>query len=174
MSAQVTESSGRAAARWILPGLIAGTAFALWAMAVGTFSTNLWAAAQGIAQSVGIGTAGHNFQPVPFAVGLIGHLIGSVVLGVAFIALNRSVLCLRGPLAVIGGMVWGLVIYVGVAWVVLRGLLAASSQSFLTANPEWSLIAGHLIFGAVLGGLVAYGPLRDMRLAATSGEPAIS
>ena len=39
-------------------------------------------------------------------------------------------------------MIWGLVIYVGRVWVVLCGLLASTSQSFLTATPEWSLIAG--------------------------------
>lgn len=174
MSTQATESSERAAARWVLPGLIAGTAFAVWAMAVGGFSSNPWASSQGIAQSVGIGAAGHNFQPAPFIVGLIGHLVGSTVFGIAFIALNRRLLCLRGPLAVIGGMIWGLLIYVTVAWVVLRGLLAPTSQSFLTANPEWSLIAGHLIFGLVLGALVAYGPLTNPRLASSSSQPAVS
>lgn len=173
-SAQGTESSGRVAAHWILPGLIAGMVFAVWVMAVGIFSSNLWAPPQGLAQSVGIGTAGHSFQPVPFIAGLVGHLLGSVVLGVAFIATNRTLLCLRGPWAVIGGMFWGLVIYAGMVWVVLRGLLASTSQSFLTATPEWSLIAGHLIFGAVLGTLVAYGPLRDQTLAASSGQLAIS
>ena len=71
-------------------------------------------------------------------------------------------------------MTWGLVIYAGMVWVVLRGLLASTSQSFLTANPEWSLIAGHLLFGTVLGALIGYGPLRDKSLATNSGRLAIS
>ena len=55
MSTQLqTESGGRVAASWILPGLIAGLVFAMWAMMVGRFTSNLWAAPQGIAQSVGM------------------------------------------------------------------------------------------------------------------------
>jgi len=46
-------------------GLIAGLVFAMWAMVVGIFTSNLWAAPQGIAQSIGIGQAGHDFQLVP-------------------------------------------------------------------------------------------------------------
>ncbi len=174
MSAHVTESSGRGAGHWILPGLIAGLVFAVWMMTVGIFTRNPWAPSQGLAQSVGIGTAGHHFQLVPFIAGLLGHLTGSVALGAAFIAINRALLCLRGPWAVIGGMIWGLVIYAGMVWLVLRGLLSSTSQSFLSATPEWSLIAGHLMFGAVLGTLIAYGPLREQNLAPTPGQLATS
>jgi hypothetical protein len=44
-------------------------------------------------------------------------------------------------------------------WPVLRGFLGATSGSFLSANPEWSWVAGHLMYGVVLGALLAYGPL---------------
>ncbi len=166
------ESAVRVAGRWILPGLIAGLVFAMWAMLVGIFTSNLWAPPQGIAQSVGIGTQGHNFQPVPFVLGLIGHMMNSVIIGIIFIAIARAV-HLRGAGAVMGGMVWGVVAYVGMYWVVLRLLLASTSASFLSANPEWSWIAGHLMFGVVLGALVAYGPLRDRRLEAPR-RPAVA
>jgi hypothetical protein len=46
--------------------------------------------------------------------------------------------------------------------VLLRGLLSSTSASFLTANPEWSWIAAHLMLGVVLGALSAYGPLRTL------------
>ncbi len=76
MSTQLqTESGGRVAARWILPGLIAGLVFAMWAMVVGLFTSNLWAPPQGIAQSIGVGAPGHAFQLVPFVAGLIGHMM---------------------------------------------------------------------------------------------------
>ena len=38
-------------------------------------------------------------------------------------------------------------------------------QSFLSSNPEWAWVAGHLMFGIVLGGLLAYWPGR-----VTAGE----
>ena len=68
-SAQNTDSLGRVAARWTLPGLIAGIVFALWVIAVGIFTSTPWGAPQGLAQSVGIGTAGHSFHVVPFITG---------------------------------------------------------------------------------------------------------
>jgi len=165
-----TKSAVRVAARWFLPGLIAGLVFAMLAMVVGIFTSNLWAPPQGIAQSVGIGTQGHNFQLVPFVLGLMGHMVNSVIIGIIFITIARAV-HLRGVGAVIGGMVWGVIAYVGMYRVVLRVLLVSTSSSFLSANPEWSWIAGHLMYGVVLGALVAYGPLRDPHLEAP-GHPA--
>src|SRR2546428_11077727 len=161
-----TERGGRVAARWILPGLIAGLVFAMWAMVVGLFTSNLWAPPQGIAQSVGIGARGHAFQLVPFGIGLMGHMMNSVIIGIIFVAIARA-LHLRGVATVIGGMVYGLIVYGAMYWFLLRGLLASTSSSFLSANPEWSWIAAHLMFGVVLGVLVAYGPLRYPHLEAT-------
>ncbi len=173
MEAEVQkESRGRLAARWILPGLIAGMVFAMWAMVVGIFASNLWAPPQGIAQSVGIGSQGHNFQPVPFVLGLMGHMMNSVIIGIIFITIARAV-HLHGVAAVIGGMGWGVIAYVGMYRVVLRVLLASPSASFHSATPEWSWIAGHLMYGVALGALVAYGPLRDPHLEAPS-RPALA
>jgi uncharacterized membrane protein HdeD (DUF308 family) len=59
-------------------------------------------------------------------------------------------------------MVYGAIVYVAMFWVVLRGVLSSTSASFLSANPEWSWIAGHLMFGVVLGAIAAYGPLRTL------------
>ncbi|HEV2027699.1 MAG TPA: hypothetical protein VGS16_04100 [Candidatus Dormibacteraeota bacterium] len=155
------ESGTRRVLNWALPGLIAGLVFAMWAMVVGLFTSTLWAPPQGIAQSIGIGSAGHQFQLIPFAVGLIGHMMNSIVLGVIFIVIARA-LRLQGIVAVVGGMVYGAIVYVAMYWVLLRGVLSSTSASFLSANPEWSWVAAHLMFGVVLGGLAAYGPLRTL------------
>src|SRR5579859_1739604 len=85
------QSGTRTVLNWVLPGLIAGLVFAMWAMVVGLFTSTLWAPPQGIAQSIGIGTAGHNFQLVPLLVGLMGHMMNSIVLGVIFIAIARAI-----------------------------------------------------------------------------------
>ena len=170
MSTQLrTESGGRVAARWILPGLIAGLVFAMWAMVVGLFTSNLWAPPQGIAQSIGVGAPGHAFQLAPFVAGLMGHMMNSVIIGIIFVAIARAI-HLHGVTTVIGGMVYGLLVYGAMYWVLLRGLLASTSASFLSANPEWSWIAAHLMFGALLGALVAYGPLRYPQLEATAAR----
>ena len=163
------QSGTRTVLNWVLPGLIAGIVFAMWAMLVGVFTSTLWAAPQGIAQSIGIGTAGHNFQLVPFVVGVMGHMMNSVVIGVIFIAI-ASAIRLHGAAAVVGGMVYGVMVYAAMYWVLLRGVLSATSASFLSANPEWSWIAAHLMFGVALGALAAYGPLRT--LYAQTAQPA--
>jgi uncharacterized membrane protein YagU involved in acid resistance len=155
------ESRTRTVLNWALPGLIAGLVFAMWAMFVGLFTSTLWAPPQGIAQSIGIGSPGHNFQLVPFVAGLIGHMMNSIVLGVIFVAIARA-LRLQSSAAVVGGMVYGVIVYAAMYWVLLRGVLSSTSASFLSANPEWSWVAAHLMFGVVLGALAAYGPLRTL------------
>lgn len=152
-------SSTRTVLKWALPGLIAGLVFAMWAMVVGVFTSTPWAPPQGIAQSIGIGSPGHNFQLVPLVAGLVGHMMNSIVLGVIFIAIARAIR-LSGPAAVVGGMAYGVIVYAAMYWVLLRGILSSTSASFLSANPEWSWIAAHVMFGVVLGALAAYGPLR--------------
>lgn len=155
------ESGTRTVLNWALPGLIAGLVFAMWAMFVGLFTSTLWAPPQGIAQSIGIGSPGHNFQLVPFVAGLIGHMMNSIVLGVIFVAIART-LRLQSYAAVVGGMVYGVIVYGAMYWVLLRGVLSSTSASFLSANPEWSWVAAHLMFGVVLGALAAFGPLRTL------------
>jgi len=119
------ESGTRTVLNWALPGLIAGLVFAMWAMVVGVFTSTLWAPPQGSAQSIGIGSPGHDFQLVSFVAGLMGHMMNSIVLGAIFIAIARAIR-LQGIAAVVGGMVYGVAVYVGMYWVVLRGLLSST------------------------------------------------
>ena len=160
------ESGTKRMRKWVVPGLIAGLVFAMWAMLVGLFTSTLWAPPQGIAQSIGIGSPSHDFQLVPFVVGLMGHMMNSIMIGVIFIAIARA-LRLNGPAAVAGGMVYGAAVYAAMYWVLLRGVLGSTSASFLSANPEWSWIVAHLMFGVVVGALAAYGPMRTLHHQAT-------
>jgi uncharacterized membrane protein YagU involved in acid resistance len=156
---RATGGSAAPAIRAGVAGLIAGLPLAMWLMIVGIFASNLWAPPQGIAQAVGIGHAGHDFQVVPFILGMMGHMTNSIILGLVFLGV-AVVLNLRGLASVIVGTIYGIVAYEIISQVVLRGLLSGTSGSFLSADPEWSRIIGHLMFGAVLGLLFAYGPLR--------------
>ena len=140
-------------------GVIAGLPLAVWLMFVAIFTSVVWAPPQGIAQAVGIGHAGHDFQLLPFILGLMGHLTNSVILGLIFLAIAVA-FNLRGLATVLVGAIYGVVAYTIIYWVLLRGLLSGTSGSFLSADPLWSVIIGHLVFGAVLGLLFAYGPLR--------------
>ena len=150
--------SASSAVRAGAAGLVAGLIFAMWAMIVGIFTSNFWAPPQGIGQALGIGHQGHDFQIVPFIVGLMGHMMNSIIFGLIFLGIAVA-LKLRGVAAVLVGMIYGIVVYAIMYWVVLRNLLSGTSGSFLSSNPEWSWVLGHLMFGAVLGLLFAYGPL---------------
>ena len=157
---QLARATGRGWVKGGVGGLIAGLVFAMWAMIVGAFTpgSNLLAAPQGIAQSIGIGAQGHDIQIVPLLAGLMGHMMNSVIFGLLFVGILAA-LKLRGSGTVVAGMVYSLAVYVVMYLVVLRGLLSSTSPSFLSANPEWSWIVGHLIFGVALGALLSHGPL---------------
>lgn len=160
---RATGGSAAPAVRAGVAGLIAGLPLAMWLMIVGIFASNLWAPPQGTAQAVGIGHAGHDFQVLPFILGVMGHMTNSIILGLVFLGV-AVLLNLRGLGSVIVGMIYGIVVYEIINWVVLRGLLSGTSGSFLSADPEWSRIIGHLMFGALLGLLFAYGPLRRVEV----------
>lgn len=143
----------------LVPGLAAGLAFAMWAMVVGIFASRLWAPPQGIAQSVGIGSQGWDFQLVPFILGLIGHMMNSIIIGLIFLAIVAA-LKLRGAALVVAGMMYGIAVYLVMYYPILRGLLASNSGSFLSSNPEWSWVFAHIMYGMILGLLLAFGPFR--------------
>ena len=161
-AAAISRDTGRSASSAVragAAGLIAGLVFAMWAMIVGIFTSNLWAPPQGIGQALGIGHQGHDFQIAPFIIGLMGHMVNSIILGLIFLAI-ASGLRLRGFAVVVVGMIYGIVVYAILYSLVLRNLLSGTSGSFLSSNPEWSWVLGHLMFGAALGLLFAYGPLQ--------------
>jgi len=151
--------SGLAGLVRLIPGLLAGLAFAMWAMVVGIFASRLWAPPQGIAQSIGIGSQGWDFQLVPFILGIAGHMMNSIIIGLVFLAIAAA-LRLRGVGLLAAGMMYGVAVYAVMYYPILRGILASNSRSFLASNPEWSWILAHLMYGMILGLLLAYGPFR--------------
>src|SRR5712691_5197998 len=105
---RVAGGSAAPAVRAGLAGLVAGLPLAMWLMILGIFASNFWAPPQGIAQAVGIGHAGHDFQLVPFILGVMGHMMNSVILSLVFLGVT-VVLNLRGLASVIVGMIYGVV-----------------------------------------------------------------
>src|SRR5262249_21160495 len=93
------------------------------------------------------------FLPLPVVLGLMGHMMNSVVLGVLFAAVVAPRLRGLGAL-IIGGMVYGLVVF-AVMWFVIAPLvdpviLRLNSLVFAVAHVMWG---GAL--GLVLGWLEA-------------------
>lgn len=144
--------------RGAIAGLIAGMVFAMWAMIMGAFTagSNLLAPPQSIAQAVGIGDPGHQIQAVPLVIGLMAHMMNSAVLGAVFALIVGR---LSAGAKVVAGIAYGLGVWGVMYYVVLKGILSANASSFLSANPTWSWVVGHLMFGVALGGLLAFGPL---------------
>ncbi len=143
----------------LVPGVAAGMAFAMWAMFIGIFASKLWAPPQGIAQSIGIGSQGWDFQFLPFILGIMGHMMNSIIIGLVFLAIAAA-MRLRGVVLVAAGMMYGVVVYLVMYYPILRGILSTNSGSFLTSNPEWSWVLAHVMYGMILGLLLAYGPFR--------------
>lgn len=146
--------------QWMGPGMVAGMVFAMWTMIVGIFYSALWAPPQGIAQSVGIGSQGHNFMVLPFILGIMGHMINSAIIGMIFIGIVRMLRVSNAVVLAMLGVIWGLIVYWVLYAVVFAGLLPTTSQSFVSSNPDWSWILAHVMFGMVLGLVAAYGPMR--------------
>src|SRR5258708_2384792 len=146
-----------------LPGLAGGMMFAMFAMIVAIWTSTFWAPPQGIAQAIGIGPVGHDLHAVPFVLGLMGHMMNSVLLGVAFVVVVRRLrlgLMQSTALGVMYGLaVWGLLYYVLLPDA-FHLLAAAGVASFTWAVPEWAWIAGHAIFGMVLGALAVVRPVQ--------------
>lgn len=142
---------------WVRPGLLAGAAFLLFEMLVGSFATTTWAFPEGIAHTIGIGPPGYAWQPWSLLAGVIVHLTVSVGLGVLFIVIARR-LRLTGARLVAGAIVFSGVETGFTIWAVLHTLVSSRLPFLLGSTPFWASFVGHVGFGAVLGLLLLAGP----------------
>ncbi len=91
------------------------------------------------------------FQFVPVLLGLMGHMMNSVVLGVLFAAVIAP--RLQGPASLtIGGLVYGAVVFL-VMWVVVLPLV---DPVMLRLNSIVFLVS-HMMWGAVIGLVLGWG-----------------
>lgn len=145
--------------RWSLPGLFAGVVFLAIAMLTGILSTTVWAMPEAIAQTMGVSAPiGYGFSLEPLLVGIVVHLVLSVVLGAIFIA-TALWLRLHGWVLVAAAVVFVSVETAVALWVVLHNILSATAFSyFLSAIPWWGSVLGHYAYALVLGLLLLFGP----------------
>jgi hypothetical protein len=139
-----------AAARWVLPGLYAGTLFLLLEILIGAFTTTPWAFPEGVAEVVRIGRPTYDLQPVPLMTGLVVHLTVSVGLGALFTGIAGR-LRLRGGRLIIGSWLFSGTETAVVIWGVLHPLFPTTVHYLLNAIPLAASIAGHNLFGLSLG-----------------------
>ncbi len=148
--------SGHLAARWLLPGLVAGTAFLAVEMVVGAFVTTAWAMPDGVAAVLGVGSHGYGFRGAAVAAGVAAHLATSTALGVLYLVIARW-LRLRGRMLVLGGWLFSGFETPISLWGVLHPVLSAPTfDYFLVAVPFWASFLGRTTYGVVLGLMAAW------------------
>jgi hypothetical protein len=142
--------------RAVLAGLIGGLAMALFEMlyeaigGAGFWSPVVFISATSLRdlQSSAVPVA---FEPLPVGLGLMGHMLNSVVLGLIFAWLAAPRLrSLTG--LVIGGAVYGLIVFT-VQWIFVLPIV---DPVMLKLN-ALAFGASHVVYGATLGLVLGWG-----------------
>jgi hypothetical protein len=130
-------------------------AMAMFSMFVAISRDGFWSPVRGITSVVfGDKHYGGGFDFWPVAVGAAGHMMNSVVLGVVFALIAGTLLARAGrSTLVLAGAAFGVMVWVVMVLVVAGGL--QSSDLFADSVPQWAWVAGHMMFGAILGAAVA-------------------
>lgn len=146
----------------IIAGLIASMVMGMWEMVVEVFAGNgFWAAPVYIAATLfrdyqEVATP-VSFALVPVVVGLMGHMMNSVVLGVVFAKLAPHIV--QSAQGLIGlGLVYGVVVF-AVMWFAVLPLVDPVMLRLNFAG----FIAAHMMWGIALGLTLASGVTRMVR-----------
>lgn len=140
--------------KWIGAGLIASLVMGMWEMMIEAIIPNgagFWSAPTYIAAAL-LRNLQSVARPVPFdlvavMVGLMGHMMNSVIFGLIFaLVIAPRIKSLVGQVA--AGILYGAVVYAAMALVVVPFVdpVMANLNAFV-------FFVGHLMWGAVLGGL---------------------
>src|SRR6516225_40796 len=144
--------------RTLFAGLIAGVAMGMIEMLFAAFSgegfwTPLIFISATVLRDLQSLTPPAAFMPVAVVLGMMGHLVNSIVLGMVFgwLAAPR----LRGSAAlVVGGTVYGLIVFVATWFIVLPLIDPVMLQLDATL-----FAISHVVWGATLGGVLAWRPV---------------
>jgi hypothetical protein len=146
----------------LIAGAIAGMMMAMWQMVVGAvadeptavegITSSFWTAVTAIPSVLfGIGWFHEDFEFWPVVLGVGGHMMNSMMIGVVGVALLAAVLGRRpSPIAaVMQGVVFGLLMEVVIIHLIVNPI--QDVNTLYTSTPEWSWWASHAIFGMTLG-----------------------
>lgn len=143
-------------------GLVAGMAMAMWQMVVGAIAqeptavagidSSFWTAVTSI-PSVVLGTDWFHgsFDFGAVVLGLMGHMMNAMMIGIAGILLITRLLGSRPSTvhAVALGMTFGLAVQLLMVNLVVNQIQTV--QTLSTSTPEWSWWIAHAMFGGILG-----------------------
>ncbi len=145
-----------------IAGIAGGMVMAMWQMVVGAIAqsqtadpgivSSFWTAITSIPSVVFGNSWFHgSFDFWPVALGLGGHMMNSMILGVIGVALAVKIL---GPrlntlTAMAFGMMFGIVLEIVIVNLIVNGI--QSPNLLYTSTPEWSWWAAHIMFGATVG-----------------------
>lgn len=149
-----------------IAGLAGGMMMAMWQMVVGAIAqeptavagidSSFWTAVTSI-PSVLFGTQWFHgsFEFWAVALGLMGHMMNSMVLGIVGVTIATRLLGSRPSIAsaMAVGMMFGLVLEVAVVNLIVNQV--QDVNTLYTSTPEWSWWVAHGIFGATLGMIAA-------------------
>jgi hypothetical protein len=163
----------------LVAGAVAGMMFAMWQMVVGAIAeeptavdgvtSSFWTAVTSIPSVLfGIDWFHQDFDFWAVVLGIGGHMMNSMMLGVVGVALLVAVLGRRPSpiLAVMQGVVFGLILEVVIVHLIVNPI--QDVNTLYTSTPEWSWWVSHAIFGMTLGLL---GSLLLRRRAGSDDQP---
>jgi hypothetical protein len=145
-----------------IAGLAGGMMMAMWQMVVGAIATeptavpgidsSFWTAVTSIPSVIfGEQWFHGSFDFWAVFLGLIGHMMNSMILGIVGITLATTLLGKRLtiPAAMVFGMMFGLVLEVLIVNLIVNQI--QDVNTLYTSTPEWSWWAAHALFGGTLG-----------------------
>jgi hypothetical protein len=144
-------------------GLAGGIVMAMWQMVVGAIAqdatvvpgihTSFWTAVTSIPSVIfGQSWFHGSFEFGAVFVGLMGHMMNSMMLGAVGVGLATTLL--RDRLSVARAMALGMMFGLVLEVVIVDGLVNSVLQSVHTldtSTPEWSWWVAHAMFGATVG-----------------------
>ncbi|MBI4329502.1 MAG: hypothetical protein HY685_06525 [Chloroflexi bacterium] len=151
--------------RAVVAGLVASVVMGMWQMVIeavageGLFAPPVFIGAtvlrelQGVQGAPGIGP----WEPLAILLGLMGHMMNSVLLALVFAAVAPRIVRAWFGLVVLG-MVWGAAVFV-VMWAIVIPLV---DPAMLRLNGA-TFFVGHLMWGAAVGAIIGWAPVSVQR-----------
>lgn len=146
----------------LIAGAVAGMMMAMWQMVVGALAdeptavegvtSSFWTAVTSIPSVLfGIDWFHEDFEFGAVALGVGGHMMNAMMLGVVGVALLIAVQGSRPPLlrAMMQGVMLGLILEVVIVHLIVNPI--QDVNTLYTSTPEWSWWVSHAIFGMTLG-----------------------
>jgi hypothetical protein len=145
-----------------IAGLVGGMVMAMWQMVVGAIAqdptavpgihTSFWTAVTSIPSVIfGLSWFHGSFDFGAVFLGLMGHMMNSMMIGAVGVGLATSLLGNRPSIAkaMAFGMMFGLVLEVIVVNLIVNQIQTVNT--LYTSTPEWSWFVAHAMFGATVG-----------------------